>query len=175
MAISTKMAQIQVTKNPIRMCKNSFWQAVSKTGEFWRPKSVITWICAILVEIAIIIVSWKGTILEDELRWHSEYLLYIKLVVWICEIGYTIFCAIWLKNHYNACQDISTYHQNIILGKIFKSHLSRLKINFFRTVYDRFGDWQWNSVRECPHDHLVLIRYRRPLLGQIEKIPEEFT
>ena len=136
---------------------------------------LVTWICAILVEIAIIIVSWKGTILEDELRWHSEYLLYIKLVVWICEIGYTIFCAIWLKNHYNACQDISTYHQNIILGKIFKSHLSRIKINFFRTVYDRFGDWQWNSVRECPHDHLVLIRYRRPLLGQIEKIPEEFT
>ena len=78
---------------------------------------LVTWICAILVEIAIIIVSWKGTILEDELRWHSEYLLYIKLVVWICEIGYTIFCAIWLKNHYNACQDISTYHQNIILGK----------------------------------------------------------
>ena len=40
---------------------------------------LVTWFLSILVEIALIIVSWKGTILEDELRWHSEYLLYIKL------------------------------------------------------------------------------------------------
>ena len=40
---------------------------------------LVTWFLSILVEIGLIIVSWKGTILEDELRWHSEYLLYIKL------------------------------------------------------------------------------------------------
>lgn len=38
-----------------------------------------TWSLAILVEGALVISSLRGTILEDELRWHSEYLLYIKL------------------------------------------------------------------------------------------------
>ena len=38
-----------------------------------------TWFLAILVEGALVISSLRGTILEDELRWHSEYLLYIKL------------------------------------------------------------------------------------------------
>ena len=47
MAISTKMAQIQVTKNPIKMCKNSFWQVVSKIREFCRLKSVITSIASL--------------------------------------------------------------------------------------------------------------------------------
>ena len=37
------------------------------------------WSLAILVEGALVISSLRGTILEDELRWHSEYLLYIKL------------------------------------------------------------------------------------------------
>ena len=40
---------------------------------------LVVWSLSILVQSALIIVSLRGTILEDELRWHSEYLLYIKL------------------------------------------------------------------------------------------------
>jgi hypothetical protein len=40
---------------------------------------LVIWSSAILIEVALIIVSLRGTILGDELRWHSEYLLYIKL------------------------------------------------------------------------------------------------
>ena len=40
---------------------------------------LVIWLLATVVEIALIVVSFRGTILEDELRWHSEYLLYIRL------------------------------------------------------------------------------------------------
>lgn len=40
---------------------------------------IVIWSLATLIELALIIVSLRGTILEDELRWHSEYLLYIQL------------------------------------------------------------------------------------------------
>ena len=40
---------------------------------------LVVWSLSILVQCGLIIVSLRGTILEDELRWHSEYLLYIKL------------------------------------------------------------------------------------------------
>ena len=40
---------------------------------------LVTWSLAILIEAALVVTSLRGTILEDELRWHSEYLLYIKL------------------------------------------------------------------------------------------------
>ena len=40
---------------------------------------LILWSIALCVEIAIIVVSLRGTILEDHLRWPAEYLLYIKL------------------------------------------------------------------------------------------------
>ena len=45
----------------------------------WLLGFLCTWSLAILVEGALVISSLRGTILEDELRWHSEYLLYIKL------------------------------------------------------------------------------------------------
>ena len=40
---------------------------------------IILWSAAFVVEIAIIVVSLQGTILQDHLRWPVEYLLYIKL------------------------------------------------------------------------------------------------
>lgn len=40
---------------------------------------LILWSVALIVEVAIIFVSLRGTILEDHLRWPAEYLLYIKL------------------------------------------------------------------------------------------------
>ena len=43
---------------------------------------LVVWSLSILVQCGLIIVSLRGTILEDELRWHSEYLLYIKLGKW---------------------------------------------------------------------------------------------
>ena len=45
----------------------------------WLLGFLVTWSIAILIEAALVISSLRGTILEDELRWHSEYLLYIKL------------------------------------------------------------------------------------------------
>jgi len=78
---------------------------------------LVVWSLSILVQSALIIVSLRGTILEDELRWHSEYLLYIKLVLWLAEIGFTIFCVIWMKNHYAVCA-ISTGNKNMILGLV---------------------------------------------------------
>ena len=38
------------------------------------------------------------------------------LVLWLAEIGFTIFCVIWMKNHYAVCA-ISTGNKNMILGK----------------------------------------------------------
>ena len=40
---------------------------------------IILWFFALLVEVGIICVSLRGGILEDQLRWPAEYLLYIKL------------------------------------------------------------------------------------------------
>ena len=45
----------------------------------WLLGFLVTWSIAILIEAALVISSLRGTILEDDLRWHSEYLLYIKL------------------------------------------------------------------------------------------------
>ena len=63
MAISTKMAQIQVTKNPIKMCKNSFWQVVWKIREFCRLKSVITSIASLKKKIRDLVTmkNWTFT------------------------------------------------------------------------------------------------------------------
>ena len=40
---------------------------------------IILWFFALLVEVGIICVSLRGGILEDQLRWPAEYLLYVKL------------------------------------------------------------------------------------------------
>ena len=40
---------------------------------------LILWSLALLVEVALIIVSLRGGILEVQLRWPAEYLLYVKL------------------------------------------------------------------------------------------------
>ena len=40
---------------------------------------LILWSVALLIEVAIICVSLRGTILEDYRRWPAEYLLYVKL------------------------------------------------------------------------------------------------
>ena len=52
---------------------------------------LILWSVALLVEVAIIFVSLRGTILEDHLRWPAEYLLYIKLGKGICLPGKCIY------------------------------------------------------------------------------------
>ena len=39
----------------------------------------VLWSLALVVEVLIVLVSLRGTILEDELRWGAEYLLYLKL------------------------------------------------------------------------------------------------
>ena len=40
---------------------------------------LILWSVALVVEVAIICVSLRGAILEDDQRWPAEYLLYVKL------------------------------------------------------------------------------------------------
>ena len=40
---------------------------------------LILWSAALVVEVAIICVSLRGAILEDDQRWPAEYLLYVKL------------------------------------------------------------------------------------------------
>jgi hypothetical protein len=40
---------------------------------------LILWSLALVVEVAIICVSLRGAILEDDQRWPAEYLLYVKL------------------------------------------------------------------------------------------------
>ena len=40
---------------------------------------IILWFFAFLIEVGIICVSLRGGILEDQLRWPAEYLLYVKL------------------------------------------------------------------------------------------------
>ena len=40
---------------------------------------IILWFFALLIEVGIICVSLRGGILEDQLRWPAEYLLYVKL------------------------------------------------------------------------------------------------
>ena len=52
---------------------------------------LILWSVALLVEVAIIFVSLRGTILEDHLRWPAEYLLYIKLGKVLCFPGKCIY------------------------------------------------------------------------------------
>ena len=56
---------------------------LSKTFFFRRKLQIIgyivLWSFALIVEILIVIVSLKGTILDDEQRWGAEYLLYLKL------------------------------------------------------------------------------------------------
>ena len=58
-----------------------------------------TWSLAILVEGALVISSLRGTILEDELRWHSEYLLYIKLGTTITKYFSSITKHTFCKEH----------------------------------------------------------------------------
>jgi hypothetical protein len=45
-----------------------------------------------------------------------KLILFFFLVLWLAEIGFTIFCVIWMKNHYAVCA-ISTGNKNMILGK----------------------------------------------------------
>ena len=45
-----------------------------------------------------------------------KLIIFFFLVLWLAEIGFTIFCVIWMKNHYAVCA-ISTGNKNMILGK----------------------------------------------------------
>ncbi|XP_021695200.1 sn1-specific diacylglycerol lipase alpha isoform X3 [Aedes aegypti] len=59
--------------------------------------------CCILLEVAICIVSMRGSILDMEPRAIMPYLLYTRVLVMIVDLTWLILGAIWLKDHYLEC------------------------------------------------------------------------
>ena len=79
------------------------------TQNFPSVISKIRYLLAVIERNAILVL-YKNIVL-------SNYIIILFfLVLWLAEIGFTIFCVIWMKNHYAACA-ISTGNKNMILGK----------------------------------------------------------
>ncbi|XP_059079091.1 diacylglycerol lipase-alpha-like isoform X2 [Tigriopus californicus] len=78
---------------------------------------LLLWGVALLVELAIALVSLRGTIFEDQPRRSIEFLLYLKLVLWVLEIGLSVLCFSWLKKCYDQCSLVFSL-QNVILALV---------------------------------------------------------
>jgi len=85
---------------------------------FYRLTLAFVVICVMQMglEVALIVVSCRGSILQDHKRWPAEYLLYTKLVVFVCELGLTIRSVIWLIDHFTKCNKLPQFYHNVILG-----------------------------------------------------------
>lgn len=79
-------------------------------------------------------------------------------VLWLAEIGFTVFCVIWMKNHYVLC-DIFTGSKHMIFGTIIKAPYIPLCTSFEKAhaSHCRLGDMQQYSFHHGLDDHLVLL------------------
>ncbi|XP_070190358.1 diacylglycerol lipase-alpha-like isoform X2 [Littorina saxatilis] len=64
---------------------------------------IILGVC-VVVEVAVVVVSLRGSILSPEPRKAMEYLLYTRLVLGLVELAWLIVGAVWSGKHYQQCK-----------------------------------------------------------------------